>query len=129
MNKKIISALFALLFMTALHAQQKVTVEIDFGGEKPAESHQVEWFEGMTAMGALQSCAAIESYPVKTYIFVGAINGVKTERTHRAWYYEVNGQSTGRIAFRYALQPDDVVRWIYKTDVCSPKTEEKECGK
>lgn len=129
MKQKMITFGVAMLLMTALHAQQTVTVEIDFGGEKPAETHQVEWFDGITAMSALQSCATIESYPIKSYIFVGTINGVKTERTHRAWYYEVNGQSTGRIAFRYVVQPGDVVRWIYKADVCSPKNEKKECEK
>ena len=123
--KKNLTLLF-LAAIFALNAQaQKITVEIDFGGEKSNETHQVEWFDGITAMGALQSCATIESYRAKTYIFVSTINGVKTERERRAWYYEVNGESTGRIAFRYTLKPDDVVRWIYKIDVCSPKTEEK----
>lgn len=126
MKQKLASLFLASVFALSIHAQQqKVTVEIDYGGKKPNETHQINWFEGITAMTALQRCATIESYPVKEYIFVTTINGIKTERTVMAWYYTVNGQSTGKLAFRYDVKPGDIVRWIYKTDVCSkPETEE-----
>ena len=119
--KKHLTILFSLLALGLYSQPDTVTIEIDFGGEKPNETHQVEWFEGMTAMMALQCCTTVESYPIKEYIFVGTINDIKTQRAVKAWYYEVNGQNTGRIAFRYAVNSGDVIRWVYKTDVCSPK--------
>jgi|AGTN01.3.fsa_nt_gi hypothetical protein len=126
MKQKLTILLLASAFALNIHAQQqKVTVEIDYGNEKPNETHQIKWFEGITAMTALQRCATIESYPVKEYIFVTTINGIKTERTVMAWYYTVNEESTGKLAFRYDVKPGDTVRWIYKTDVCSkPDTKE-----
>ena len=129
MKKSVITLFITSLFAIGLQAQtKKVTVEIDFGGAKPNETHQVEWFDGITAMGALQSCATIESYPVKNYIFVTTINGVKTERGAKAWYYQVNGESTGKIAFRYTVNSGDTITWIYKKDVCSG-TVDKKCEK
>ena len=129
MRKKSFAIFVALLSALTLHAQkQKVTVKIDFGGNKPNESFQAEWYEGMTAMTALQSSADGASHPIKTYIFVNTINGVKTERGAEAWYYEVNGKSTGRIAFRYTVNPGDTITWIYKKDVCS-NTVDKKCEK
>lgn len=127
--KNKLALLFISIAFTFAAQAQTVTVEIDFGGEKTNETHQIEWFEGITAMTALQSCATIESYPVKKYIFVTTINGVKTERTVKAWYYTVNGDSTNTLAFKYVLKPNDKVRWIYKTDVCSPKERKKQCVK
>lgn len=126
MKTKLASLFLASAFALSIHAQQqKVTVEIDYGGRQSDETHQINWFEGMTALTALQRCATIESYPVKEYIFVTTINGIKTERTLMAWYYTVNEQSTGKLAFRYEVKPGDTVRWIYKKDVCSnPQAEE-----
>lgn len=126
MTQKLTSLLICIVFALSAYAQeQKVTVEIDYGSAKPNEVHQVEWHEGITAMTALQHCATIESYPVNEYIFVTTINGIKTEKTVKAWYYTVNAKSTGKLAFRYDLKPGDTVKWIYKTDVCSkPQTKE-----
>lgn len=120
MKQKLATIFLATAFALNIYAQeQKVTVEIDYGGKKTNETHQVDWVEGITAMTSLQHCATTASYPVKEYIFVTTVNGIKTERTVMAWYYTVNGQSTGKLAFRYNVKPGDTVRWIYKTDVCS----------
>lgn len=125
--KKFLSSLFltSLLVLSIQAQEQNVTVELDFGGTKPNETVQAKWFEGMTALTALQSCATIESYPVKEYIFVTTINGIKTDKGVMAWYYEVNGESTGKLAFRYIVKPGDTIRWIYKKDVCSIPQKEK----
>lgn len=125
MNFKIISLLIISLFAFGLQAQEKVTVTVNYGAEKPAETFQVDWYEGMTAMTALQSCATIESYPVKNYIFVTIINGIKTVRGTMAWYYKVNDESTNTLAFRYIVKPGDNIEWIYKTDVCSSTVDKK----
>ncbi|HBG41212.1 DUF4430 domain-containing protein [Limibacterium fermenti] len=118
MKQKLSTLFLVSAFAMSLQAQ-KVTVEIDYGGNKPAETHQTDWYEGMTAQTALQHFATIETYPVKNYIFITTINGIKNDRGVKAWYYTVNGESTGKLAFRYNLQPGDTLRWIYKKDVCS----------
>ena len=119
--KKILSTLFltSMLVLSIQAQEQNVTVEVDFGGKQPNETFQVKWFEGMNVLTALQSCATVETYPVKEYIFVTTINGIKTEIGVLAWYYEVNDKSTGKLAFRFPVKPGDKIRWIYKKDVCS----------
>lgn len=128
MTKKVI-ALFALFVsVVSLQAQTKVTVTLDYGAERATETHQVDWYEGMTAMTALQGCATIETYPVKKYIFVTTINGVKNIRGEKAWYYRVNDKNPHKLAYLFPLKEGDVVRWVYKEDVCSA-TVDKKCEK
>ena len=136
MKKIVFSFLLISIFAIGSQAQMQtqeqtkfVTVELDYGGIKTNESMQVKWYKGMTAMTALQKCATIESYPVKEYIFVTTINGVRTNKGIKAWYYTVNGESIHKLAFRYYAKPNDTIRWIYKEDVCSGKIDNKECEK
>lgn len=129
MTKKAIALLALFISIASLQAQQKVTVTLDYGTEKAAETYQVDWYEGMTAMTALQSCATIETYPVKNYIFVTTINGVKNVRDEKAWYYKVNDKSPHKLAYLLPLKEGDTLRWIYKKDVCSGTVDKKKCKK
>lgn len=96
----------------------KVVVEIDFGNKKPSKIHCIEWIEGMTALTALQHCTSVATHPIKEYIFVSDIDGVKNIPYKTAWYYELNGQKPV-LAFRQPVKKGDIVKWIYKEDVCS----------
>ena len=129
MKLKIISLLTASLLASALQAREKVTVTINYGGEKPIQTFQVDWQEGMTAMLAVQSCADVSTHPVKDYIFVSTINGTSTVIGEKAWYYTVNNESTHTLAFRYLVKPGDTVEWIYKKDVCSGTKQKQPCEK
>lgn len=125
-----LSILVSLCFLfTIINAQNTITVKLNYGDEKPAETFQVNWNEGMTALLAVQSCANVATHPVKEYIFVHTINDVSTIIGEKAWYYTVNNESTRTIAFRYFLKPGDTIEWIYKKDVCSGKKQETECEK
>lgn len=120
--KKLIIFLFAASLAVNASAQaqnDRVTVEISFDANETFNTYEVAWEEGMTAMTALQHCATIVTTPVKDYIFVSDIDGTKNIPYEKAWYYQVNGQSTRLLAYRQAIQKGDKIRWIYKTDVCS----------
>lgn len=123
--KKLLLSL-VLLSSTAIgYCQSKVVVELDFGGNKPAECKEVQWSEGMTALVALQQCATIATHPVgKEYIFVTTIEGVTANPKKTAWYYKVNGISPRKLAYRNVVNPSDTITWIYKTDVCSATKEQ-----
>ena len=129
MNQKIISLLIICLCTFTLHAKNIITIKVNYADKKPAETFQVKWQEGMTALIAVQSCASVTTHPVKDYIFIRTINGVSTVIGKRAWYYTVNDESTDTLAFRYFLKPGDTVEWIYKKDVCSNKKKKEECEK
>lgn len=120
--KKIFLVLFSMLLTFSVFAQkegEQVTVEIDFGANKAAQIHQVNWVEGMTALAALQYCVNVETKPVKEYIFVTDIEGVKNIPTYKAWYYEINDQHPKLLAFRQPVDRDDKIKWIYREDICS----------
>ena len=124
--KKIILVLFSLvIFVPSIFSQQKVTVTLDYGKEKKAETYQVNWYEGMTVLTALQKCATISTYPVKDYIFVTTINKVANIRGQKAWYYKVNNEHTGKLAYLLTVKPNDTIQWIYKKDVCSAIVDKK----
>jgi hypothetical protein len=125
MNNKIITLIFTIFLAFTLQAQEKVTIEIDFGGEKTNETHQIDWYEGMTAMTALQSVATIESHPIQNHIFVTTINGIRTNPGEMAWYYTVNSESQRVLSFRNPVKSGDIIWWIYKKDVCTPTTGEQ----
>lgn len=127
--KKIILSIFALVIFSAnIFSQQKVTVTLDYGNEKEAETYQVDWYEGMTVMTALQKCVTISTYPVKDYVFVKTINNTSNIRGENAWYYTVNNKSTGKLAYLLNIKPNDTIQWTYKKEVCSG-TVDKKCEK
>lgn len=120
--------LITLLFLLGgkLSAQRQdslVRVVIDYGTLRPSETHEVKWYEGLTAMSALQACATVESHPRAGYVFVWAINHLALEPGKWAWYYTLNGKRATRVALHQRLQPRDEVAWQYRTDVCTPKKE------
>ncbi|KAF5082879.1 hypothetical protein DSECCO2_94770 [anaerobic digester metagenome] len=97
----------------------KVTVIVDFGeGKKPKEI-DVLFDEPLTALAALQRAATVETHPVGKYIIVTAIDGTSGERGVMAWYYKVNGESTGKVAYSQPVKSGDTITWIYTKDVCS----------
>ena len=55
------------------------------------------WYDGITALTALQSVAEVKTHPVGQYVFVTAIDSVAGQRGIKAWYYKVNGKSPGKL--------------------------------
>lgn len=125
MSKKIVLSLLFVIFAAAMYAQKEVTVKINYGEGKTAESVKVEWHKGMTAMDALQKCATIETYPAKGYVFVSSINGIRNVLGDNAWYYKVNGSGPGKTSFRLIIKSGDTIEWNYTKDVCSQKVDKK----
>ncbi|MBK8808191.1 MAG: DUF4430 domain-containing protein [Bacteroidales bacterium] len=105
--------------------QQYITVQ--WGDSTTIETSTVTWYEGITALTALQNAAIVETHPVEKHIFVTSINGKQTQRGITAWYYTVNRKSPDKLAFRNQLQVNDTIKWIFKKDVCSPKFDSVHC--
>lgn len=120
--------MFLSLLFTGSYAQSSyemdVTVKIDFGGAKAEKNVKIKSVHKLTALEALQYAAEVHTHPKGDYVFVSSVDGVKGERGKKVWYYEINGESPGKLAIKNELSKGDEVRWIYKKDVCSQKINE-----
>lgn len=102
---------------------QNISVEIDYGNLKPARTVRAVQTQGKTVLEVLQSVAVVETHPVGKYVFVTAIDGIHGKRGDMAWYYLVDGQSPGELAWTKKAEGLTSVKWIYQKDVCSPKVD------
>lgn len=117
--------LFLMISMSAVAGKSRfVTVEINYGEQKKAETIQVECPDKMTALEALQYAADVETHPVSQYVFVTGINGVNGVRGEKAWYYTVNGEKP-QLAINQPVKAGDVISWRYVKDVCSCTVDKK----
>jgi len=118
--------LFLLMGLTSVagNNNDKVTVEINYGEQKPAETIQVECSGEMTALEALQHAANVQTHPVNEFVFVVGINGVEGVRGEMAWYYTVNGEKP-TLAIRQQVKAGDTISWRYVKDVCSCTVDKK----
>lgn len=105
------------------NADKSETVKVIISGQTnmPQKEITVSWRDGLTALTALQQAATVSTHPVGNYVFVNTINDIKSERGVTAWYYTVNDCSTGTLAINFPVKPGDVINWIFKEDVCSPR--------
>ena len=120
-RKRILSSLVLTLFLGFSAMAGKagfVTVEINYGKQKVAETIQVECPNTMTALEALQHAADVKTHPVNEYVFVTGINGIEGIRGDMAWYYTVNGEKP-KLAIQQTVKSGDTVSWRYVKDVCS----------
>jgi hypothetical protein len=104
---------------------KKIVVEIDYGGIQPSRTVEVSSTKGKTALEILQTVATVETHPVGKYVFVTSIDGVAGKRGETAWYYTVDGDSPGELAYSKALNGTERIKWTYKKDVCSWKVDNK----
>lgn len=114
-----------LISLSAFAGKAKfVTVEINYGELKAAETILVECPETMTALEALQHAANVQTHPVANFVFVVGINGVEGIRGDMAWYYTVNGEKP-TLAINQTVKPGDTISWRYVKDVCSCTVDKK----
>ncbi len=99
--------------------QTKVTVELNFGGDKEIRKVEVPWEKGMTVLEALEHAANVSTHPVGNYVFVVSVDGVEGERGVMAWYYKVNGEHPKELAITNKVKAGDTITWLYTKDVCS----------
>jgi hypothetical protein len=110
---------------TIANNKKSIVVDIDYGRVAVSRTVTASWVKGMTALEILQSVAEVKTKPVGEYVFVVAIDGVEGKRGDMGWYYEVNGNSSDKLAYSKVLNNADHVRWVYKKDVCSGKVDGK----
>lgn len=123
--KRFVFAIFICLQSVVAYSQNdEVIVEIIYNSQNPNEIKNVKWFEGITALQALQECAKVLTYNVSKYVFVGAINDIQNKKGDQAWFYKVNGQYGKITSFTNIIAKGDTVTWIYKKDDC-PLCEKK----
>lgn len=129
-NSLIKTALISLLIFLniSMFAQKNntITVNIDFGGKTDNIEKTVNYKNDITALEALLHTATVQTHPVNNYVFVDEINGIENIKGKNAWYYTINGKPAKTLAINCNLAKGDVVKWIYKKDVCSKTIETKE---
>jgi hypothetical protein len=129
-NSLIKTALISLLIFLniSMFAQKNntITVNIDFGGKTENIEMTVNFKNDITALEALMHTATVQTHPVNNYVFVDEINGIENIKGKNAWYFTINGKPAKTLAIHCNLAKGDVVKWIYKKDVCSKTIETKE---
>ena len=127
MRIALVNIFFLVLAYTSAFSQEKQTikVEIDFGKGKEILTKEVSKEQNITALEALQLAATVETHAVGSYVFVTSINNTKAKKGKTAWYYKVNGKSPKVLAINNELKNGDVVRWVFKQDVCSKKVKKE----
>lgn len=120
------SVIVSLLFCPNAFSDDKdsIMVVVEFNGNNHNISKKVAFSESITALEALMYVAKVQTHPVGNYVFVDEINDVCNIKGCNAWYYSINRKMAKKLAINCELAPGDVVKWIYKQDVCS-KTSEK----
>ena len=119
----LIITFFSICMINNKDSVISVTVQINYGTQKAMRDTVIKVNEGITALEALQYVSNVETHSKGEYVFVKSVDDVEGVRGVMAWYYEVNHQSTKRLAINQPLQNGDVLTWIYKTDVCSCKVD------
>lgn len=127
--KKIIFSSMAiiLLCLNSIASNRKeVRVMVDFNGANYNIEKQIPFDNGLSALEALMYVAKIQTHPIDSYVFVDEINNIVNIKGKNAWYFTVNGKPSKTLAINCNLEAGDVVKWIYKKDVCSKTIENKE---
>lgn len=120
-------ALIILLYLNLFASNKnEIKLIIDFGGEIENIEKSVSFNNDITALEALLYAATVQTHPVNDYVFVDAINGIENIKGKNAWYFTVNDKPAKTLAINCNLAKGDVVKWIYKKDVCSKTIETKE---
>ena len=112
-------AVFLLCLNSFSADNEKVTIQIEFNGSNHNIEKEVAYTENMSALDALMYVAEIQTHPVGEYVFVDEINDVRNIKGMNAWYFTINGEPSKTLAINCNLADGDVVKWIYKKDVCS----------
>ncbi|MBN1768912.1 MAG: DUF4430 domain-containing protein [Prolixibacteraceae bacterium] len=116
-----------LLCLNAFSADnEKVSVLIEFNGANQNIIKEISYTENLSALDALLYVATVQTHPVNNYVFVDEINGIENIKGKNAWYFTVNDKPAKTLAINCNLSKGDVVKWIYKKDVCSKTIETKE---
>lgn len=121
LNKLIGIVIFFALLSTALCADKKVTIEIDYGGLHQNQKAEVTWKQGITAIEILQSVAKVKTQQNAEHVTVTSIDNVEGQVGDKVWYYDINGKRATSFANKCILKEGDYMKWEYTKDVCSPK--------
>lgn len=95
-----------------------MVVEILYNGKRNDERFFAKWFEGMTALQALQSCADVMINNSGKHLFVSSINGVSFLKGKSAWLYKINGDYAMNASYNNVIENGDTITWIYDEDKC-----------
>jgi hypothetical protein len=100
------------------HALQSVAVTIDYGQVRPVRTVTVSYGRGMTALGVLKRAAKVRTKKVGRFVFINAIDGVRSEPQKMGWFYSVDGRHADRTASTFILENAHTMRWEYRPDHC-----------
>jgi len=101
-------------------ANKELTIEVQYGDQKPARTIEYHYVSGSTALEALQSVAEVETaFAGPENRVVTAIDGVRGERGVNGWYYQLDGENARQMADSQTLDGHRSMTWRYKTDICS----------
>ncbi|WP_345974466.1 DUF4430 domain-containing protein [Sulfurimonas sp. HSL3-7] len=101
-----------------LETQKSITVEIDYGGLRPARSVKTSYVEGMSALQLLQQVAEVKTHKVGAFVFVRSIDKIKSERGKMGWFYSIDGVAAKTLAKSRLLENAKEMKWSYQVEAC-----------
>lgn len=115
------SFVYLLLLLTPLLAEEKlypVTIQIDYGSERPSQTISANYRQGTTALQLLTSVATVRTRQVGNYQFVASINGLKSIPGKMGWFYTLDGEDAKVTASVNELDGISQMRWVYRVENC-----------
>lgn len=101
-----------------LENEKSITVEIDYGGLRPARRVETAYVEGMSALQLLQQVAEVKTYKVGAFVFVRSIDRIESERGKMGWFYSIDGVSAKTLAKSRLLENAKEMKWSYRLEAC-----------
>lgn len=97
---------------------QTIEITIDYGSLRPARTVAVTYAAGSTALDVLGKAAKVRTKQAGRFIFITAIDGIRSVPQSMGWFYSVDGLSADKTAAANILQNAKTMRWEYRPDHC-----------
>jgi hypothetical protein len=101
-----------------LETKKSITVEIDYGGLRPARRVHTTYIEGMNVLQVLQQVAEVKTHKVGAFIFVRSIDRIKSVRGKMGWFYSIDGVPAKTLAKSRILKNAKEMKWSYRIEAC-----------
>jgi len=107
-----------LLPIWLIAADNKIDIEINYGGAKEPRVVQTAYKDGETVLAVLSRVARVKTKKVGEFLFVTSIDGVTSSPQKMGWFYSVDGKSADKTASQNTLANAKSMRWEFHTDNC-----------
>lgn len=89
---------------------------INYGNtDRPEIIENITVSEGQTALSLLEESRTVKTKEYSFGVLIESIDDVENGTASKYWIYSINGQEATTGASAYILQPDDQIKWEFKS--------------